>query len=274
MIFEKLITYKTPAQIIYIGNSYVDIYRISNKKYKKIVRINDFSVNDIDEIDFGIIKRELLNINTGLVINSQYFTYNILRFDNVPFKKRLLNELVVWRLNNLFPNNIDNYIFHYYRVDKHRIFVILIQKNFIKKIIKLFSINKVNLNYIGSSLIEIFDNLYYKGIYLNLKILIRKKNDIRFLIEMDKNSVMMVFFKNFVPVFLRKIFESDITTVKNEVIRTINFVHNNHKIFSESYNIISTETGYNEKYIKENISKIGIKENRNRTDLSFLPVKK
>ena len=272
MIFEKLITYKIPPQLIYIGSDYLNIYRISNKKYKKIVRIDDFSINDIGKIKFDKIKRELLNINTGLVINSRYFTFNILRFDNVPFKKRLLNELVLWRLNNLFPNNIDNFKFDYYRVDKHRIFVILIQKNLIKKIIKSFSINKVNLNYIGSSLIEIFDNLYYKGIYFNLKNLIRKKNNMRFLIEMDKNSVMIVFLKNFVPVFLRKIYETDITIIKNEIIRTINFVHNNHKIFSESYNIISTESGYNEEYIKENISKIGIKENGDRLDLSFLPV--
>ncbi len=229
MVIENFfIHYQKPAQYLYWGENYLDFYGVTgpDKTIKKIKTFNNISLLDITSAQFQPIARELPALDTGVLLNSGNFIFNIFEFEKFPFQEKLKKELVEWRLKKVFPESIDDYEHHFFSLKKTRVFSILIKKNIKAKIQQLFQDNNIPLIYIGNSTVEMINYMAKAG-----------KSAPDFFIEIDKNITIVVFQENGLPYYIRKFRSDQAQDLVDEVIKTSKFVKNSYAKVPVTYSI-------------------------------------
>ena len=118
-----------------------------------------------------------------------------------------------WRLKKVFPENIADYAHDFYKLDKKRIFSVLLRKSLKENIENLFLETGISLTYMGNSTVEMMNRVA------------RLKKDIpHFFIEIDKSLSIVVFLRQSSPFYIRKFRGDQAADIVNEVAKTINFV--------------------------------------------------
>ena len=138
---------------------------------------------DIDNYGIEEIKRELADKETGLILNSANFIFNILEFEKIPFWEGLRKDLVQWRLQKVFPEDIGLYEHDFFKLDKNKLLSILFKRALKEQLEKTFGENGIQLVYLGNSTIEIMNHLK------------KLKTGPDFFIEVDKSLSVVVFFE-------------------------------------------------------------------------------
>jgi hypothetical protein len=247
------IHYKRPAQLVFAGENYLDIYKYVNKTFQKTRTFDNAPIFDLTVESFSSAARELSvagasagagaanAIETGVVLNSAYYIFNILDFEKIPLREGLRKEIVEWRLRKVFPENIDDYNHQYYKLDKNKILSILFKKSLKEKIETLFAQSQVNLTYLGNSTINNIDNV------------LRQKSSPDFFIEIDSNLFIVVFQKQSLPFYIRKFRSEHEDEAVSEVIKTINYVKNSYAQTPRTYSTISNRCRLNLDAIKQEL---------------------
>lgn len=251
IIENFFIHYKRPAQLVFAGENYLDIYKYVNKTYQKTRSFDSAPIFDLTVESFSAAARELSiagagggnanKIDTGVILNSAYYIFNILDFEKIPLREGLRKEIVEWRLRKVFPENIDDYNHQYHKLDKNKILSILFKKSLKEKVEKLFAQSQVNLTYMGNSTINNIDNVR------------RQKSSPDFFIEIDRSLFIVVFQKNSLPFYIRKFRGAHEEEVVVEIIKTINYVKNSYSHVPRTYSIISNRCELNIETIKQEL---------------------
>ncbi|MCP4153233.1 MAG: hypothetical protein GY757_36215 [bacterium] len=223
IIDNLFIHYKQPAQFIYAGENYLDIYKNLNKGLEKTRRFEDVSLQDINAEDFNNVIRELGAGDTGLILNSGNTIFNIFDFEQIPWRDELQKEIVEWRLKKVFPENIDDYNHQFFKLSKNKILSVLFKKEFKEKIEELFTANSVNLTYIGNSTVNILNRMSH----------VKPSPD--FFLEIDRNLSILTFQSNALPFYIRKFRAGKESDVTGEIVRTINYVKNSYSKIPRTY---------------------------------------
>jgi len=261
IIDNFFIRYKTPPQFVYWGENYIDIFRIaeSNKTFNKIRSIDDCSLTKITVNEFQDIKRELLDMDTGIILNSGQFIFNIFDFEKIPFQENLAHELVEWRLKKVFPEKIDDYEHSYFKLNKNRILSVLLKKNLKQKIETLFEESGISLTYLGNSTVETVNH-----------ITALKKDLPDFFIEIDKDLSIMVFQEKRIPYYIRKFRIDKASDITNEVIKTINYVKTSYSKAPRNFSFIIRKSDMDFQQLYDELDKIDIKKNDLKNNERFI----
>lgn len=247
IIENFFIHYKRPPQFVFAGENYLDIYKYVNRSFQKTHSFDNISIFDLTTEGFTPIAKELSlagatsGIDTGIILNSNSYIFNILDFEKIPFREGLRKEIVEWRLRKVFPENIDDYNHQYYKLAKNKILSILFKKNQKEKIEKLFAKNQVNLIYMGNSTIN------------NISNTLHRKSSPDFFIEIDRNLFVVVFQKHMIPFYIRKFRGGREGDVVSEIVKTINYIKNNYSHSPRTYTIISNRCDLNLEFIKQEL---------------------
>lgn len=249
IIENYFIHYKRPAQLVFAGENYLDIYKYVNKSFQKTRSFDNAPIFDLTAESFSAAARELSvagasaanAIDTGIILNSAYYIFNILDFEKIPFREGLRKEIVEWRLRKVFPENIEEYDHQFYKLDKNKILSILFKKSLKEKIETLFAQSQVNLTYMGNSTVNSIDNV------------LRQKSSPDFFIEIDSNLFIVVFQKQSLPFYIRKFRGEHEDEVVSEVVKTINYVKNSYAQIPRTYSIISNRCRLNLDVIKQEL---------------------
>jgi len=219
VIDNFFIQYKTPAQYVYWGENYLDIYKASDSGigFIKTHSFDNASLSEMNTSEFGEIARVLADVDTGIILNSGPFIFNIFEFEKIPWQEGLKRELVEWRLKKVFPENIADYEYDFFKLDKKRILSVLFKKSLKEHIEDLFQENGISLTYMGNSTVEMMNHI--------VKL---KKDAPDFFIEMDKSLSITVFLGQGLPYYIRKFRADQAADIVNEVAKTINFVKNSY----------------------------------------------
>ncbi len=220
MVIDHIfIQYKKPAQYVYWGENYVDIYKASDsgKDFKKTHSFDNVSLSGMNTSEFGEIARVLKDVDTGIILNSGPFIFNIFEFEKLPWQEGLKRELVEWRLKKVFPENIADYEHNFFKLDKKRLLSVLFKKSTKEHIENLFQENGISLTYLGNSTVETINHLFKL-----------KKDAPDFFIEIDKGLSISVFLGQSLPYYIRKFRADQAADIVNEVAKTINFVKNSY----------------------------------------------
>jgi len=232
MVIDKyFIYYKQPRQYIYWGENYVDVYGMPGTEKKGMKKIKTFqspSLTDISPEDFKSAVMELPRIDTGLILNSTPFIFNIFDFDKIPFQENLKKDLVEWRLKKVFPENLGEYEHQFPVMTRTRVLSILIKKNLKEKIETLFEENNIPLIGVANSTVESINSM--SGM---------KKSCPDFFIEIDKSLTLLVFMEKGVPYYVRKFRAGQAEDLTAETIKTINFVKNSYAKIPRSCLIVA-----------------------------------
>jgi len=250
MVIEKyLIYFKKPIRCVYWGEKGIEIVGLpENKKTPPTSKIiENLSIPDVTSEEFRPIIAELRGVETGILLNSSQFIFNIFEFEKIPFQERLKKELVEWRLKKVFPENIDDYDHNFYQLGKKRILSVLYKKTFKDKIESLFAENDVPLICLGNSTIEIMNCIKKWG---------RKSPD--FLIEIDKGLSMLVFLSKGVPYYIRKFRNEKPTGIVAEIAKTINFIKNNYTNELRSFSLSADPSDIDYQFVKNELEKLNI----------------
>ena len=240
--------YKKPAQYIFSGENHLDLYKTSNKRLNRIKTYENTSIFDLNSSNFEEIKAELDSTETGIILNSGYFIFNIFEFDKIPLRENLLRDIVEWRVKKIFPEDIVHYEHNFFRVSRNKILSILFKKSLREKIEALFEDKLSSLIYMGNSTVEIINNLKNSMFSPDL------------FIEINRNLSIFVFMTDSIPFYIRK-FRSDTPgDIVDEIGKTINFVNNNYSKTTRTCAIISNSIESQIDLIRNEMAGLNIRE--------------
>ena len=218
-----LLPERLPRQIIYAGDRHCEIFTLANKRIMRRTRIAGVTLAELDAGRWPEIGAQLQPLDTGIILNSGPFIYNFFEFDKLPWSRKLLLELVAWKLQKIFPENIEAYDHQFFRLNKKRIFSILIKKTLLEQIESLFQEKRMPLIYIGNSTLEILNRLA------------KLKRPPDFFVEIDDSSCSLVFQNKGLPIYIRKFKSGSRLDMAAEISKTVQFVKNNYGCDPRSY---------------------------------------
>lgn len=216
---------KVPRQFIVAGDSHVEIYRRSKKLFKKTADHENISFLDLDD-PFEAVQGDLVHGETGLILNSAFYVFNILDFDTLSYSRKKLKEMVEWRLKRIYPDNIDQYTHYFYRLKHNKILSILFKVDLREKIQRWFP-EKYPLIYLGNTTIEVMNHCMSARVCPD------------FFVEIDRRFSEVVFFKGKSPIYMRKFREGAIEDIAGEIQKTIQFVKENYSLDASTCSIVS-----------------------------------
>lgn len=237
IIDNFFIHFKRPQQIVFAGENYMDVYKFVDKSFQKTRSVEDVSIFNIEpgnNSGFDDVIRELKghgDVDTGVILNSSPFIFNIFDFERLPIREILQREMVEWRLRKVFPENIDDYDHQFFKLSKTRVLSVLLKKNLKQKIEELFASNNIPLTYIGNSTVNSMNNV------------LTIKNAPDFLVEGDRTQFIVIFQTGSLPFYIRKFRSTNESEVVAEIIKTINYVKNSHSQVPHTYSVISNNSG-------------------------------
>jgi len=222
------IRYRCPEQVIYFGDNTIDLFRINRGKPVKTGSI----AGTVSRSGLPSGLRELLlNVPTGIILNSDHFVFNLLTFEKIPYFRKQRDELVNWRVEKIFPENIHNYIHQSFQFTKNTILSVLVKRDLVRSMEEEVRSLGVNLTYFGNSTIGIINSL--------------RKGDNRpdFFIEADGRTMLGVFFKDGFPVYIRKMRAGRGADTGDEIRRTVGYVEKNYNYRPVTCSVFSTDEG-------------------------------
>jgi hypothetical protein len=222
-ISNWLLPERLPRQIIYAGDAHCEIFTLADKKIIKRTRVAGVVLNEPDASRWPEIGDRLQAVDTGIIFNSSPFIYNFFEFDKLPWSQKLLRELVDWKLQKIFPENIEAYDHQFFRLNKKRIFSILVKKTFLEQAESFFREKRMPLIYIGNSTLEVLNRLGK----------LKPRPD--FFVEIDDATCSLVFQNQGLPIYIRKFKTGSRSDMAAEISRTVQFVKNNYGCDPRSY---------------------------------------
>jgi hypothetical protein len=233
---------------MYGGENYIEVYKRVEGNFKKTKTFEDKSIFDLGRYDIDEIKRECGDMETGIVLNSGYFIFNIFEFDKIPFKEEMRRDLVNWRLQKVFPEEIDLYEHDFFRIDRRKILSVLFKKSLKEKIEKVFDEYGLRVIYMGNSTVEIINNIG------------KRKPVPDFFVEIDKGLSVMVFSSQSVPFYIRKFRGNKEADIAREVVKTVNFVKSSYENVPSTYSIICGDSDSAFVSVREQLAELNMNE--------------
>jgi hypothetical protein len=213
---DWLLPERLPRQMIYAGDRHGEIVTLARRRIVNRQRV-EATLADPGTVDgWPEIVARLQPVDTGIILNSEPFIFNFFEFDKLPWSRRLRRELVEWKLQKIFPEEIAAYDHRFFRLNKKRIFSILVKKSLLARIETSFRERNIRLIFIGNSELEIFNRLA------------GRKPAPDFFVEVDVSSCCLVFQDRGAPVYVRKFKGgSHPGDLAAEIIKTVQFVKSN-----------------------------------------------
>lgn len=223
---DFLLPERLPRQFIYAGDRHMEWFTLAKKKIVQRQRIDGASLADPAANGWPEVAARLQPLETGVILNSDPFIFNFFEFDRLPWSPRLLRELVAWKLQKIFPENIAAYEHRFFRLNKKRIFSILVKKALLEQVESLFREKRLALIHFGSSTLEIMNRLA------------RLKCPADFFAEIDDASCCLVFQNQGLPVYIRKFKIGSRLEMAAEISKTVQFVTNSYGCPARSYFVV------------------------------------
>ena len=221
-----LLPERLPRQVIYAGDRHCEIITLAGKRIVQRRRIAAVSPAETEAGPWPEIVSQLQPLDTGIILNSDPFIFNFFEFDRLPWSRKLLRELVDWKLQKIFPENIAAYDHRFFRLNKKRIFSVLVKKALLEQVESVFREKRIPLICIGNSTLEIMNRLG------------RFKRRPDFFVEIDDASCCLVFQNRGLPIYIRKFRTASIQETATEISKTVQFVKNSYGCDARSYFIV------------------------------------
>ncbi len=225
---KLFVRYRTPVRFFYLGEEYIELYRVQNQHVEKQETCEQISVFEINSDKF----REMLDkipkeSETGVILSSSHFIFNILEFDRIPLREHLMKDLIEWKIKKQFPEDINQYENHFFKLDRKKILSILFRKDLKESIENVFTDCQRPLTFFGNSTIEIMNHVF------------RGKSLPDFFIEIDNGLCIVVFQSHSIPFYIRKFRIERGEEMIDELKKTLRFVASNFGRKPASYALIS-----------------------------------
>jgi len=244
---DFLLPERLPRQVVYAGDRHGEIFTLSKQRIVRRLRVEAAALADPGASDgWPKIAERLQPVDTGVILNSDPFIFNFIEFDKLPWSRKLLRELVDWKLQKIFPEDIAAYDHRFFRLNKKRILSILVKKSLLAHIEAEFRGKGIPLITIGNSALEIFNRLAK----------LRRPPD--FFVETDVSSCCLVFQKLGAPIYVRKFKSGSLEELAAEIGKTVQFVRNNSGCDPRRFELIDHREEVSPEELAEQLAQEGL----------------
>jgi len=222
-LIDLFLPERLPRQVIYAGDRHAETVRLRDGRVADRSRTDGAALADDDGGDWSGVMASLRAEETGVVFNADPFIYNFFEFDKLPWQRKALRELVAWRLQKIFPEDIAAYDHRFFVLDRRRVFSILVRRALLERVEAVFSRQRAPLTCIGNSTMEILARAR------------KAKTAPDFFLERDSASCCMVFLSRRAPIYIRKFKSGSASDTVEEIGKTVAFVRNQYNIEPRRY---------------------------------------
>jgi hypothetical protein len=213
-LIDLFLPERLPRQVVFAGDRHAETVRLRDGRISgRSLAPGVGPAGDGDGNWDGIVNA-LAAEETGVVFNATPFIYNFFEFDKLPWQNQALRELVAWRLQKIFPEDIAAYDHRFFTLDRQRVLSILVSRSLLERVEAAFAEKRIPLTYIGNSTMEMLDRAR------------KAKAAPDFFLERDITSCTMVFLNRRSPIYIRKFKSGSAADTVEEVGKTVIFVRN------------------------------------------------
>lgn len=227
-LIEKYLPHELPDRYVYISDT---LFRLIKGANRGLLEFEDLAVRGTDPGDprsetGATLSKFFNNPTCGILFDPAHFIYNLFEFDRIPVSIKKQRELIEWKLQKVFPEEISNYIHHYFKISGKTVLSILIRKKTVEWLESYFQNLGKTVTYIGSSTLEI------------MKRISRSRNAADFFIEISPTVFVLCFQKNHRLFYIRKSKYSSPGMIIEEIQKTCQFITNQFNWKPESFSWI------------------------------------
>jgi hypothetical protein len=215
---DRLLPLRPPRQLVFAGDRRAEVFRLRNGRVAGRVPVAGAALAEGD--GWEAVFAALANEETGVVFGASPFIFNVFEFDRLPWRARMLRELVAWRLQKIFPENIEAYDHRWFALDRRRVLSVLVRRALLDGTEGAFRERGIPLTFIGSSTLQI----------LGRALGARPAPDL--VIERDGAGCTLAFLQERRPVYIRKFRAASESPAEagEEIGRTVAFVRGQYGI--------------------------------------------
>ncbi len=207
---EFFLPQRLPRQVLFAGDRHAEVFRLRGGRVASRSPLAGVALSDDDGWDAALAA--LRQEETGLVFGAAPFVFNFFEFDKLPWRRQALNGLVGWRLQKIFPENIEAFDHRVFRLDGKGVLSVLVRRSLLERAEEAFAARKIALTYIGSSTLEILSRAR------------RARTAPDFIIERDDAGGILFFLKRRRPFYIRKFRGVADDEAVAEIGKTVSFV--------------------------------------------------
>jgi hypothetical protein len=222
-LIDRFLPERLPRQVVFAGDRQAETFRLRDGRVAGRTLGPGTALAENADDGWADLVAALPAEETGVIFNAAPFIYNFFEFDKLPWQPRALRELVSWRLQKIFPEDIAAYDHRLFPLDRKRVFSILVRRSLLERVEADFAQKPVPLTYIGNSTMEIMDRAR------------RAKVPPDFIIESDGASCTMVFQSRRSPIYIRKFRSDSPADATEEIGKTVAFVRSQYGIEPRRY---------------------------------------
>jgi len=230
-LIELFLPERLPRQVIFAGDRHADILRLQNGRIAASDRLEGIALAADAAAGWDEVLGRLHAEDTGIVFNASPFIYNFFEFDRLPWRKREQRDLVNWRLQKIFPDDIASYDHRFYRLDRKRVLSILAPRALAEAVGQRFRARGLPLTFIGNSTLALLGRMQAA----------RPSPD--FFIEHDRTTCAMLFQSGRSPIYVRKFQSGSPPDTLDEIEKTVTFVRNQYGVAPRGYWLVDHRQG-------------------------------
>ncbi|HOW44750.1 MAG TPA: hypothetical protein PK919_06220 [Candidatus Aminicenantes bacterium] len=219
-LIDRLLPLRPPRQVVFAGERHAEVFRLRNGRVAHRVPVPGAALAEDPGDDWQALFAALEREETGVVFGASPFIFNVFEFDRLPWRRQALRELVAWRLQKIFPENIEAYDHRWFVLNRRRVLSVLVRRSLLDSVESAFHERNIPLTAIGSSTLQI----------LGRALGARPVPDL--VIERDGAGCTLAFLQGHSPIYIRKfrgVSESP-ADAGDEIGRTVSFVRGQYGI--------------------------------------------
>ncbi len=200
---------KSPAQYLLAGEKSLTVLRPENRRLEVKRQLDGVALADVAG-EAAALAPDLLPLPTGLLLSPAHFIFHIFEFDRLPWPRTRQRELVEWKLQKAFPENIDLYDHRFFRLDRRRVLSILVRRSLLEKAAELFAGLRMEPTVIGSTTVCLLNRVSRRG-----------APDL--LVEIDGSVLNLLFLRHGRPVYVRRSKTASTAEYAGEIAKTVQY---------------------------------------------------
>lgn len=213
-LIDRLLPLRPPRQVVFAGDRRAEVLRLRGGRVADRVPVPGAALAEGDGDGWEAVFAALASEETGVVFGASPFIFNVFEFDRLPWRRQALRELVTWRLQKIFPENIEAYDHRWFALDRRRVLSVLVRRSLLEETERAFGERRIPLTYVGSSTLQV----------LGRALGARPAPDL--VIERDGAGCTLAFLQGRRPVYIRKFRAASDSPADagQEIGRTVSFV--------------------------------------------------
>jgi hypothetical protein len=215
---------RRPDQYVLAGDNNLTLFRRQGRRQgRRLAVVRQVEGGLADELPAELV-RDMLRVETGVVFTPSHFIFHVFEFERLPWQQRGCRELVEWKLQKTFPENIELYDHRFFRIGSTRVFSVLARQALLEKTEELFARLNVPLTFVGSSTVSLLNR--------------RRGATPDLLVEIDRSVISLLFLKNGRPAYVRRSKTASPAEYAAEIAKTVQYVVGNQGLQPRRFQVV------------------------------------